>query len=144
MVKKLREETSAGMMDCKKALVEANGDMEKSKDILRKKGITKGEKLATRAASQGLIGSYVHLGGKIGVLIEVNCETDFVARNDDFQGLVKDLAMQVAASSPAYVSREDVDKELVDKERAILEAQPDVASKPEHARGKMVEGRLNK
>lgn len=144
MVKKLRDATGAGMMDCKKALTETTGDVEKAKEWLRKKGITKGETLLSRSASQGAIGSYVHLGGKIGVLIEVNCETDFAARNEEFQILVKDLAMQVAASCPAYIRREDVPQAVVEKERSILAAQPDVVGKPPQAQEKMVEGRLNK
>ena len=144
MVKELREKTGAGIMDCKKALQEAGGDMEKALDILKKKGIAKAEKKATREAKEGLIGSYIHMGGKIGVLVEVNCETDFVARTQEFQQLVKDIAMQIAAMSPLYVSKEDVPQEVIEREKAIYREQALKAGKPEHVVEKIVEGKLNK
>ncbi len=144
MVKELREKTGAGIMDCKRALQEAGGDMEKALDILKKKGIAKAEKKATREAKEGLIGSYIHMGGKIGVLVEVNCETDFVARTQEFQQLVKDIAMQIAAMSPLYVSKEDVPQEVIEREKAIYREQALKAGKPEHVVEKIVEGKLNK
>lgn len=144
VVKKLRDQTGAGLMECKSALVEADGDLEKAVTILRKKGQAAAEKKAGRSTSEGLIGSYIHAGGKIGVLIEVSCETDFVAKTDDFQGLVKDLAMQVAAASPGFVKREDVPAEILDKEREILKGQAEQSGKPAQVIEKIVEGRLNK
>ncbi len=144
MVKELREKTGAGIMDCKRALQEAGGDMEKALDILKKKGIAKAEKKAAREAKEGLIGSYIHMGGKIGVLVEVNCETDFVARTQEFQQLVKDIAMQIAAMSPLYVSKEDVPQEVIEREKAIYREQALEAGKPEHVVEKIVEGKLNK
>ena len=143
-VKKLRERTGAGMMDCKKVLLEADGDMEKAVDLLREKGLAKAAKKASRAASEGLVVSYIHGNGKIGVLAEVNCETDFVARNDEFQILCHDIAMQIAASNPEYVSREDVPEEVLEREKTILKAQAMNEGKPEHVIEKMVDGRLSK
>ena len=118
-VKELREKTGAGMMDCKKALAESGGDFAKAEDLLRKKGLSAAAKKSSRAATEGAVASYIHMGGKIGVLVEVNCETDFVARTEGFQTLVKDLAMQVAAANPLYVRREDVPPEVVAKEKEI-------------------------
>lgn len=144
LVKELREMTGAGMMECKKALVETGGDLQKAVEELRKRGIAKGAKLASRVASEGAIGAYVHLGGKIGVLVEVNCETDFVGKGPEFQDLVKDIAMHIAAAAPRYVRREEVPPEVVAKEREILAASEDIKSKPENVRDKIIEGRLNK
>ncbi len=145
-VKNLREKTGAGLMECKKALVEADGDVDQAVTILRKRGQAAAEKKAGRTTSEGLIGSYVH-GGKIGVLIEVNCETDFVAKTPEFQELVKDLAMQVAAASPAparFVSREEVPEEVLVKEREILKSQAEASGKPPNVVDKIVEGKLGK
>lgn len=142
MVNQLREQTGAGLMDCKKALVEANGDFEVAHDILRKKGIASAAKKSDRATNAGLVHSYIHLGGKVGVLIEVNCETDFVARNEEFQDFVKDLCLHIAASSPLYVSRTEVPEAEVAKEREIAAAQ--VAGKPPAAIEKIVNGKLDK
>ncbi len=144
MVKELRERTGAGMMDCKKALDETAGDVEKAVDYLRKKGLASAQKKAGRIASEGAVGSYVHMGGKIGVLVEVNSETDFVARSEAFQELVKDLAMHIAASAPEYVRAEDVPADVVARERDVLMGQPDLQSKPQNIREKMVEGRMEK
>lgn len=141
-IKKLRDKTSAGVGACQKALKEANGDMDKAIEILRKQGVALASKKAGRSANQGRIESYIHLGGKIGVLIEVNCESDFVARNDDFKTFVKDLAMQVAASNPIYVRREDVPEEAINKEKEIIKAQ--MAGKPAAAAEKIIEGKLAK
>lgn len=141
MVKQLREKTGAGMMECKKALTEANGDFDKAIEILRKKGISAAEKRAGRVASEGIIGSYIHMD-KIGVLVEVNCETDFVARTDDFRALVKDIAMHIAAANPRYLSRDDVPAEVIEKEREIYKEQ--IKGKPEHIVDKIVEGKLEK
>ncbi len=142
LVNTLREKTGAGMMDCKKALVEANGNVEEAETILRKKGVASAAKKAGRAANQGLIESYIHLGGKIGVLVEVNCETDFVAKTDDFKNFVKDLCMQVAAANPLYVTRDQVPEADLAKEREIAASQ--VAGKPPAAIQKIVEGKLEK
>jgi elongation factor Ts len=142
MVRKLREETGAGMMDCKSALVEAGGDMEKSRDVLRKKGLAAAARKAGRTASEGAIGSYIHPGAKIGVLVEVNCETDFVAKTADFQGLVKDIAMHVAAAAPLYVSKEDVPPEVLEKEKEIYKAQAAAQGKPAGVQEKIAEGKL--
>ncbi|MBC7544141.1 MAG: translation elongation factor Ts [Candidatus Sericytochromatia bacterium] len=144
LVKELRDKTGVGMMDCKKALVETSGDMEKSIEWLRQRGLSQAAKKADRATAEGSVGSYIHLGGKIGVLIEVNCETDFVARNDEFQQMVRDLAMHVAAANPQFVRREDVPAEFIEKEKAVLSGSDDLASKPEAMRAKIVEGRINK
>ncbi len=143
-VKELREKTGAGMLDCKKALEEAGGDMEKAAQILREKGLSAAAKKAGRIATEGLVESYIHAGGRIGVLVEVNCETDFVVKTDQFQQLVKDIAMQIAADNPKYVRREDVPQEELDKEREILKTQALNEGKPEHIAEKIVEGRLNK
>ncbi len=140
-VKDLREKTGAGMMECKKALVESAGDFEKAVDLLRQRGLATAAKKAGRTASQGLIGSYIHMD-KIGVMIEVNCETDFVARTDDFKELVKDLAMQVAAANPAYLSREEVPQNVIEREKEIYRAQ--VTNKPQQVVDKIVEGKLEK
>jgi elongation factor Ts len=142
IVKELREQTGAGMMDCKKALTEAGGDMEKAMDIMRKKGLAKAQGKASRDASDGLIHSYIHMGGKIGVLVEVNCETDFVAKTEDFQQLVKDISMHIAATNPAYVKREDVPAEVIEKEKEIYASQ--VENKPPQVVEKIVEGKLEK
>ncbi len=141
-VKKLRFKTSAGMMECKDALKESGGDIDKAVDILRKKGIAKAAKKATRIAGQGLIESYIHAGNRIGVLIEVNCETDFVAKNNEFRNLTNELAMQVAAANPMYVSREDVPEESIEKEKDIFRTQ--VTGKPDDVVEKIVAGKLDK
>lgn len=143
MVKELREKSGAGMMDCKKALTETNGDMDKAVDFLREKGLASVAKKSSRIASEGLVESYVH-GGRIGVLVEVNSETDFVAKNEEFQNFVKDIAMQIAAVAPKYVSREEVPAEEVEHEKNILTEQARSENKPEHIIEKMVEGRLEK
>ena len=134
LVRKLREETGAGMMDCKTALVEAKGDGETARELLRKKGLAAAAKKAGRAATEGMVGTYIHPGAKVGVLIEVNCETDFVAKNPLFQDLVKDLSMQVAAAAPSWVSREDVPGDVVEKEREIYREQMANEKKPPGAR----------
>lgn len=147
-VKSLREKTGAGMVDCKNALVEANGDEAQAIEILRKKGMATADKKAGRVTAEGAVGSYIHMGGKVGVLVEVNCESDFVARGDEFQQLVKDVAMHVAAADPRYLNREEVPTDVLDKEREILLEQlkndPKNASKPEDVLNKIIEGRLNK
>lgn len=142
-VKELREKTGAGMLDCKKALVETDGDIEKAINLLREKGLSQAAKKSGRIAAEGLVESYIH-GGRIGVLIEVNSETDFVAKTDDFKEFVKNMAMQVAASNPKYVAKEDVSSEEVEKEKEILIHQAVNEGKPEHIAQKMVEGRLEK
>lgn len=142
-VKELRERTGAGMMDCKKALVETNGDIEKAIDLLREKGLSQAAKKSGRIAAEGLVDAYIH-GGRIGVLVEVNSETDFVAKTDEFQQFVKDIAMQVAAANPSYVSKEDVPEDVIQKEKEILSQQARNEGKPEHIIEKMVEGRINK
>jgi elongation factor Ts len=143
-VKELREKTGAGMMDCKKALTEAGGDFGKAEEVLRKKGLASAAKKAGRIASEGAVGSYVHMGGKIGVLVEVNCETDFVARNEAFQILVKDVAMQIAASAPQWVRREEVPAEVVAKEMEIAKAQAREQKKPEPIIEKIAQGKVEK
>ena len=147
-VKQLREKTGAGMMECKNALVEAEGNEERAIDILRKRGLASAKKREGRIAAEGIVGQYIHMGGKVGVLLEVNCETDFVARGEEFQQLVKDIAMHVAAAEPKYVSRDDVAAGDLDKEREIARAQakndPKNANKPDQVIDKIVEGRLNK
>lgn len=143
MVKELREKTSAGMMDCKKALMEADGDMEKAVEVLREKGLAKAAKKSGRIAAEGLVESYIH-GGRIGVLVEVNSETDFVAKNDEFKQFVKDIAMQIAASNPLYIRREEIPEEVIQKEKDILKAQALNEGKPEKIVDKMVEGRIEK
>lgn len=141
-VKTLRERTGAGMMDCKNALVECDGDMEKAVDYLREKGIAKAAKKAGRIAAEGIVDSYIHMGGRVGVLLEVNCETDFVANSDQFRTLVHDIALQIAAANPLYVKPEDVPAEVLEKEKAILRAQALEEGKPEKIVDKMVEGRI--
>jgi len=147
-VKSLREKTGAGMVDCKNALVEANGNVEQAVEILRKKGMATAGKKAGRIAAEGVVGSYIHMGGKVGVLVEINCESDFVARGEEFTQLVKDVAMHIAASSPAYVKRDEVPQDILDKEREITSEQlkndPKNANKPQDVITKIVEGRLNK
>ena len=143
LVKELREKTGAGMMDCKKALSETNGDMDKAIDFLREKGLASVAKKSSRIASEGIVESYIH-GGRIGVLVEVNSETDFVAKNEEFKNFVKDIAMQIAAVAPKYVSREEVPAEEVEHERNVLTEQARGENKPEHIIEKMVEGRLEK
>ena len=144
MVKELRERTQAGMMDCKKALIETKGDMEKAIEYLREKGLAANAKKAGRVAAEGMVDSYIHMGGKIGVLLEVNCETDFVAKTDAFKDLCHDLALQIAASNPLFVSKEDVPQENLNKEREILRAQAINEGKPEKIVDRMVEGRIEK
>jgi len=144
MVRDLREKTGAGMMDCKKALTESEGNFEKAVDYLRQKGLATAAKRAGRVASEGRIGSYIHAGGKIGVMVEVNCETDFVAKTDDFQNFSKDLAMQIAASNPLFVRREEVPPEALEKEREIYRIQAREAGKPEKVIDKIVDGKLGK
>lgn len=143
-VKELRTKTGAGIMDCKKALAESNGDVEEAIAFLRKKGLASAAKKAGREANEGLVGSYIHQTGRIGVMVEVNCETDFVARTDAFRQLVRDLAMQVAAASPLAVSAEELAPELLEKEREIFAAQAKASGKPEKIIEKMVEGRVKK
>jgi elongation factor Ts len=142
LVKQLRDKTGAGMMECKKALTEANGNMEEAITILRKAGLAQAAKRAGRTTAQGLIGSYIHMGGKIGVLVEVNCESDFVARTDDFNNLVKELAMHIAAADPKWVRREDVPGEAIEKEKSIYRAQMANSGKPENVLEKIIEGKL--
>jgi elongation factor Ts len=143
LVKKLRDLTGAGMMECKAALQEANGNLEEATTILRKRGLAQATKKSGRSTSEGLIGSYIHLGGKIGVLVELNCESDFVARTDDFQSLLKELALQVAAASPQFVRREDVPADVLERERGIYRAQMENSGKPPAVIEKIVEGKLN-
>ena len=140
MVKKLRDQTGAGMMECKAALAEAKGDLEEANTLLRKRGLAQAAKKAGRSTSEGVIGHYIHMGGKIGVLVEVNCESDFVARTDDFQLLVKEIAMHIAAANPTYVRREDVSADVLQKERDIYREQ--VKDKPAQVVDKIVEGKL--
>ena len=144
MVKELREATNAGMMDCKKALKETGGDMDKAAEYLRKKGIASAAKKEGRTTSQGLVGSYIHMGGKVGVLVEVACETDFVARTDDFQEMVRNVAMHIAAASPLAVTRDEVDPTLVEKEKEIYKAQMREQGKPDNIIDKIVEGKVDK
>lgn len=147
-VKSLREKSGAGMIDCKNALVEANGDENAAMDILRKKGMAQAGKKAGRVTAEGAVGSYIHMGGKVGVLVEINCESDFVSRGEEFQQLVKDVAMHIAATDPRYTNRDEVAAEDLDKERSILLEQlkidPKNAGKPEEVLNKIIEGRLNK
>lgn len=144
MVRELRDRTGAGMMDCKKALNEVGGDVEKALVYLREKGLAAAAKRASRTAAEGAVGSYIHAGGKIGVLVEVNCETDFVARTDDFQDLVRELAMQIAAASPRYLRREEVPADVVEQERAIFRTQAAESGKPEPVIEKIVNGKVEK
>ena len=141
-VKQLREKTGAGMMDCKTALTEAGGDMDKAVEVLRKKGLASAAKRAGRATKDGIIGHYIHMGGKVGVLVEVNCETDFVARTEDFQRLAKELAMHIAAADPKFVKREDVPADLLEKEKEIYRAQFANSGKPANVIDKIAEGKL--
>jgi elongation factor Ts len=141
-VKQLREKTNAGMMDCKRALAESGGDLEKAETVLRTKGVASAGKKASRTAKEGIVASYIHLQGKVGVLVEVNCETDFVAKNENFREFVKDITLHIAAAQPLFVSREDVPAATVESERAIFEAQ--VKGKPENVVGKIVDGKLDK
>ena len=147
-IKALRDKTGAGMMECKKALTESDGNEERAIEILRERGLASAKKKEGRVAAEGVVGSYIHMGGKVGVLVEVNCETDFVARGEEFQQLVKDLAMHIAAAEPRYVSRDEVAATTLDKERDIARAQakndPKNANKPDQVIDKIVEGRLNK
>lgn len=144
LVKELRQRTGAGIMDCKRALEETGGSLESAIDHLRKKGLAKAAKKSGRVTKEGLVGSYIHAGGKIGVLVEVNCETDFVARTDEFQGLVKDTAMQIAAASPHYLDRDKVPADVLEKEREILRTQAIESGKPEKVIDRIVEGRMEK
>ena len=144
MVKELREATGAGMMDCKNALKESAGDMDKAGDYLRKKGIASAAKKEGRATSQGIVGSYIHMGGKVGVLLEVACETDFVARTDDFQEFVHNVAMHIAAASPMAVTRDEVDSALIEKEKEIYRAQMQDQGKPAEIIDKIVDGKVDK
>ncbi len=147
-VKSLREKTGAGMIDCKNALVEANGSEEQAVELLRKKGMATAGKKAGRVTAEGAVGSYIHMGGKVGVLVEINCESDFVSRGEEFQQLVKDVAMHIAASSPSYLNREEVPQDIVAKEREItleqLKNDPKNSSKPAEVMDKIIDGRLNK
>ena len=144
MVKELREKTGAGMMDCKRALTEANGDMERASELLREKGLASAAKKSGRVAAEGIVEAYIHGGGRIGVLLEVNCETDFVAKNEDFRSFVKDIAMHIAAANPQYVRREEVPSEVIEKEREIVRAQTLNEGKPENIVDKIVDGRIEK
>jgi len=144
LVKELREKTGAGILDCQKALTENGDDIEKAIDYLRQKGLAAAQKRAGREANEGLISAYIHPGSRIGVLVEVNCETDFVARNDEFQALVKDISLQIAAARPAYVSREDIPAEVIEREKAVYQGQCKEMGKPEAAWPKIVEGKLEK
>jgi len=146
MVRKLREETGAGMMECKSALVEATGDAEKAREILRKKGLASAAKKAGRAANEGVVGTYIHPGSQVGALVEINCETDFVAKTPEFQALVKDIAMHVTAASPAaalYVTKDEVPRDVLDKEKEIYRAQAAAQGKPANVQDKIAEGKLN-
>ncbi len=142
-VKTLREKTGAGIMECKAALAESGGNIEDATTLLRKRGLAQAAKRAGRSTGQGLVGSYIHTGGQVGVLVEVNCESDFVARTEDFQTLAKELAMHVAAASPQYVRREDVPDDVIERERAIYKAQMEGTNKPASVIDKIVEGKLN-
>ena len=143
LVKKLRELTGAGMMECKAALTEAKGDLEEATTILRKRGLAQAGKKAGRTTNEGMVGHYIHMNGKIGVLVEVNCESDFVARTDDFQGVVREIAMHIAAANPQYVRREDVPQDVLDRERDIYRSQMEGQNKPQQVIDKIVEGKLN-
>jgi elongation factor Ts len=142
LVKTLRDRTGAGMMECKAALQEAKGDLEEATTILRKRGLAQAAKKSGRATSEGLIGSYIHLGGKIGVLVELNCESDFVARTDDFQNLLRELSLQVAASNPQYVHREEIPADVLERERSVYRAQMENSGKPPAVIEKIIEGKL--
>jgi elongation factor Ts len=142
LVKTLRDATGAGMMECKAALKETNGDLEEAKLVLRKRGLAQAGKKSGRATKEGLIGSYIHMGGKIGVLLELNCESDFVARTDDFQALMRELTLQVAAANPQYVRREEVPADVLDRERSVYRAQMENSGKPAQVIDKIIEGKL--
>ena len=144
MVKELRERTGAGMMDCKKSLIETDGNMEKAIDYLREKGLAAAAKKSGRVAAEGLVESYIHGGGRIGVLLELNCETDFVAKTEGFKGLAKDIAMQIAAANPTYVSRDEVSATDIEREKEVLRAQALNEGKPAHIVEKMIDGRIEK
>lgn len=144
MVKELRERTGAGMMDCKKALGETNGDLDKAVDFLREKGLAAAAKKADRIATEGLIESYIHMGGRVGVLVELNCETDFVAKTDAFKELAHDIALHIAAAKPLYLSRDEVDPTLIEKEKEVFRAQALAENKPANIVEKMVDGRVEK
>ncbi len=144
IVKELRDKTGTGMMDCKEALIAADGDMEKAVDYLRKKGMSAATKRSSKAAKEGVIASYIHMGGKIGVMVELNCETDFVAKTEDFQALAKDLAMHVAAFNPTYVRSDDIPEEVLERERNIYRDQSKAEGKPEKIWDKIIEGKLKK
>jgi elongation factor Ts len=144
MVKQLREKTGAGMMDCKKALVECDSDVDKAVDFLRKKGLATAQKRAGRAMSEGTIQSYIHMGGKLGVLVEVNCETDFVAKNEDFVGFAKNIAMHIAATNPLGIQAEDLEEDIVNREKEIYKSQALETGKPENVIAKIVEGKMKK
>lgn len=144
LVKQLRDKTGAGVMDCKQALTESNGELDKAVEFLRKKGLATAAKRAGRATSEGVIQSYIHMGGKLGVLVEVSCETDFVAKNDDFQEFARNIAMHIAASNPLGIAPEDIPAEIIDKEKEIYRAQAAESGKPEHIAEKITEGKLSK
>jgi elongation factor Ts len=144
LVKELRDETGAGMMDAKKALVETAGDKEKAKEILRQKGLASADKKGSRIAAEGLVGSYVHFNGKIGVLVEVNCETDFVARNENYKELVHDICLHIASTNPQFVSREEISNDYIENEKRIEAGKEDLQGKPAEIVSKIVEGRVNK
>ncbi len=143
LVKKLRDATGAGMMECKAALTEAGGNLDEATTVLRKRGLAQATKKAGRSANEGLVGHYIHMGGKLGVLVEVNCESDFVARTDDFQSLAREIAMHIAAASPQYVRREDVPADILDRERDIYRGQMEGQNKPAAVIDKIVDGKLN-
>jgi len=144
MVKKLREETGIGILECKKAIAESNNDFTKAAEILRKKGFEKAKSKSSRVTKQGLIGSYIHTNGKIGVLVELGCETDFVAKNEDFQNLLKDISMQIAAMNPQYISSDDIPEDVLEKEKEIYRVQLKDSGKPENIIEKIIEGKLKK
>ncbi len=144
IVKKLREKTGAGMMDCKKALVETDGDIDKAVDFLRKSGIAKAEKKGERTAKEGLVFSYIHHGGRLGVLLELNCETDFVAKTDGFSDLANNISMQIAATNPLSISRDEIDQSVLDREKEIFADQAKESGKPDNIIDKIVEGRVEK
>ncbi|MBW8895909.1 MAG: translation elongation factor Ts [Acidobacteria bacterium] len=143
LVKQLRDKTGVGMMECKAALVESKGDLTEAETILRKRGLASAAKKTGRSTGEGVIGSYIHMGGKIGVLVEVNCESDFVARTDDFQNLVKEIGMHIAAASPTYARREDVPADVIERERSIYRAQMENSGKPANVIEKIIDGKLN-
>lgn len=144
MVKELRDETNAGMMDCKEALTESDGDFKKAVEYLRKKGLSAATKRSSRAAKEGAVVSYIHMAGKIGVMVEVNCETDFVAKTDDFNTMAKDIAMQIAALNPTYIKPDDIPEDVLGREREIYRSQALAEGKPEKIMDRIIEGKLNK